>query len=93
MPAGARISAGKFGRGGEVVPERRRFRGEPVTGQLHAVTRVTREPDDHPIETADLLAVPVPTRMAGRPLLADHSPFGPFGPVGLLGWATDLAGH
>ena len=33
----------------QVVAERRRFLGEPVAGELHAVTRVAREPDDDAI--------------------------------------------
>ena len=31
----------------QVVAERRRLRGEPVAGELHAVAGVTGEPDDH----------------------------------------------
>ena len=36
--------------GGKVVAEERGLRGEPVTGQLHAVTGVTREADDDLLE-------------------------------------------
>ena len=35
-----------IGLGRKVVAEKRRFRGEPVAGELHAVTGVAREPDD-----------------------------------------------
>ena len=45
VPAGARISAGKFGQGREVVAERGRELREPVADELHAVARVAREPD------------------------------------------------
>src|SRR5690606_7457958 len=41
----------------QVVAEHRRLLREPVTGQLHPVTGVTREPDDHPIKLLDLLAL------------------------------------
>src|SRR5205085_988843 len=37
----------------QVVTERRRLRGEPVTGELHPVTGVAREPDHHPVPSAD----------------------------------------
>ena len=37
VPAGARISAGKFGQRGEVVAEVGGLGGEPVAGELHAV--------------------------------------------------------
>ena len=46
---------GEVGQGHQVVAEDRRLLGEPVTGQLHAVTGVAREPDDHPVELLDLL--------------------------------------
>ena len=65
----------------QVVAEDGRLLGEPVTGQLHAVTGVAREPDDHPVELLDLLGhcaptslcssrplVPAPARRRGRPL-------------------------
>ena len=39
----------------QVVAERRRLLGEPVTGQLHAVPGVARQPDDHPVELLHLL--------------------------------------
>ena len=39
----------------QVVAERRRLLGEPVTGELHAVAGVAGEPDDHAIELLDLL--------------------------------------
>ena len=47
----------------QVVAEDRRLLGEPVTGQLHAVTGVAREPDDHPIELLDLLGHFAPTSL------------------------------
>ncbi|GAA3298223.1 hypothetical protein GCM10020295_33230 [Streptomyces cinereospinus] len=65
----------------QVVAEGRGLRGEAVTGELHTVTRVPREPDDHSVETADVLD-------AGRFALLSHD-----GSVGLLRWATDLARH
>src|SRR5690606_18714361 len=46
---------GEVRQGRQVVAERRGLRGEAVTGELHAVTRVPREPDDHPVEPADVL--------------------------------------
>ena len=46
---------GEVGEGDEVVAERRRLLGEPVTGQLHAVAGVAREPDDDAVELLDLL--------------------------------------
>ena len=39
----------------QVVAERRRLLGEPVSGQLHPVAGVAREPDDDPIDLLDLL--------------------------------------
>src|SRR5690606_9074150 len=72
---------GEVRQGRQVVAERRGLRGEAVTGELHAVTRVPREPDDHPGEPADVL------RSRRFALLSyDCS-------VGLLRWAADLAGH
>jgi hypothetical protein len=41
--------------GGQVIPEDGRLLGEPVSGELHAVTRVAGEPDDDVIEPLDLL--------------------------------------
>ena len=46
VPAGARISAGKLGSVDRSLPKDRGLLGEPVTGQLHAVAGVAREPDD-----------------------------------------------
>ena len=46
VPAGARISAGKFGQRREVVAEGGAELGEAVAHELHAVARVAREPDD-----------------------------------------------
>ena len=37
----------------EVVPHQRRLAREPVTGELHAVAGVAREPDDHAVESLD----------------------------------------
>ena len=53
VPAGARISAGKFGQGREVVAERGAELGEAVAHQLHAVARVACEPDHDPVERRD----------------------------------------
>ena len=47
----------------EVVAEHGRLLREPVPGQLHAVTGVAREPDDHPIELLDLLGHVAPTSL------------------------------
>jgi hypothetical protein len=41
--------------GGQVVAEDRGLLGEPVSRELHAVTRVAGEPDDDVIELLDLL--------------------------------------
>ncbi len=38
----------------QIIPERRRLRGEPVTRELHTITRITSEPDHHPIQPANL---------------------------------------
>ncbi|CAM5512819.1 hypothetical protein SAFG77S_05903 [Streptomyces afghaniensis] len=65
----------------QVVAERRGLRGETVTGELHTVTRVPREPDDHSVEATNVLR-------ARRFALLSYDCF-----VGLLRWATDLAGH
>ncbi len=54
--AGGRADLGReVGQRGEVVAERRRLGGEAVTGQLHTVTGVTGEADDHPLQSPDLL--------------------------------------
>jgi hypothetical protein len=45
---------GEVGQCRQVVAERRRLLGEPVAGELHAVARVTGEPDDHPVDLLDL---------------------------------------
>ena len=50
VPAGARISAGKFGQGRQVVAEHGRQLREPVADELHAVARVAGEPDYDPVE-------------------------------------------
>src|SRR5262249_46053205 len=64
--------------GRQVVSERRGFGGEPVTGQLHAVTGVTGETDHNSVELGDLsltgcrqLAVAIGTRAhrSGNPSL------------------------
>ena len=39
----------------QVVAERGRLLGEPVSGQLHPVARVAGEPDDDPVDLLDLL--------------------------------------
>jgi hypothetical protein len=39
----------------EVVAEHGRLLREPIPGELHPVTGVPGEPDDHPIELLDLL--------------------------------------
>jgi hypothetical protein len=46
---------GEIRLGRQIIAEDRRLLGEPVPGELHAVTRVTREPDDDVIELLDLL--------------------------------------
>ena len=54
--AGRRTNLGReVGEGREVVPEHRGLAREPVAGELHAVTGVTREADDHGVEVLDLL--------------------------------------
>ena len=45
----------EVGERGDVVAELGGLRGEPVTGELHAVAGVAGEPDDHPIQLPDLL--------------------------------------
>jgi hypothetical protein len=45
----------KIGEGRQVVAEGGRLRRETVTGQLHAVTGVAGEADDHPLQLLDLL--------------------------------------
>jgi hypothetical protein len=72
---------GEVRQGGQVVAEGRGLGGEAVTGELHTVTRVPREPDDHPVEAADAL------RTCRFALLSYD------GSVGLLRWAADLTGH
>ena len=49
VPAGARISAGKFGSVERSLPKAAVSGGEPVAGELHAVAGVTGEPDDDPV--------------------------------------------
>ena len=46
---------GEVGQRHQVVAEHGRLLGEPVPRQLHPVTGVAREPDDHPIQLLDLL--------------------------------------
>ncbi|MEV0558470.1 hypothetical protein AB0I27_34165, partial [Streptomyces sp. NPDC050597] len=58
-----------------------RFGGETVPGELHTVTRVPREPDDHPIQPANILC-------ARRFALFSYD-----GSVGMLGRTADLTGH
>ena len=54
--AGRRTNLGReVGERREVVPEHRGLAREPVAGELHAVTGVTREADDHSVEVLDLL--------------------------------------
>jgi hypothetical protein len=86
-PGGGPDLRGEVRQRGEVVAERRRLRGEPVTRQLHAVTGITREADDHPVQSADFLVA------RGPALLADDGLMAAVGLVGLIGRATDLAGH
>jgi hypothetical protein len=52
--------------GGQVVAEDRGLLGEPVSRELHAVTRVTGEPDDDVIELLDLLGHSWKTSSARR---------------------------
>src|SRR6185503_15699939 len=49
----------------EVVPEHGGLAREPIAGELHAVTRVTREADDHGLEVLDLLGAH-PGQPSGR---------------------------
>ena len=60
VPAGARISAGKFGQRREVVAEGRGLLGEPVSGQLHAVAGVAGEADDDAVELLTCLVAVMP---------------------------------
>ena len=55
VPAGARISAGIVREGGQVVAEHGTRRREPVAGQLHAIARITGEPDDDVVDLLRLL--------------------------------------
>ena len=55
VPAGARISAGKFGQRREVVAERGRQLGEAIPHQLHAVARVAGESDHDLVERLGLV--------------------------------------
>ena len=43
----------KVGKGGEVVPEHRRLRGEAAARELHTVARVPGEPDHNRFELLD----------------------------------------
>ena len=52
--------------GGQVVAEDRGLLGEPVSRELHAVTRVAGEPDDDVIELLDLLGHSWKTSSARR---------------------------
>ncbi len=52
--------------GGQVVAEDGCLLGEPVPGELHAVTRVAGEPDDDAIELLDLLGHSWKTSSARR---------------------------
>ena len=54
VPAGARISAGKFGQRREVVAEGGADVGEAVAGELHAVAGVAGEADDDLVERLGL---------------------------------------
>jgi len=51
---------------GQVVAEDRGLMGEPVSRELHAVTRVASEPDDDVIELLDLLGHSWKTSSARR---------------------------
>ena len=48
--------SGEVREGREVVAHTSGFRGEPVTGQLHAITGVTSKADYDPVELDNLLA-------------------------------------
>ena len=53
---GGRADLGREVREGrEVVAEHRGLAREAIAGELHPVTRVTREADDHALEVLDLL--------------------------------------
>ena len=50
----------------QVVAERRRLLGEAVAGELHAVTGVAGEADDHAVELLDLLGHAAPSSCGAR---------------------------
>ncbi len=50
VPAGARISAGKFGKVARSLPNTALDAGEAVAGELHAVAGVAGEADDDAVE-------------------------------------------
>ena len=52
--------------GGQVIPEDGCLLGEPVSGELHAVTRIAGEPDNDVIELLDLLGHSWKTSSARR---------------------------
>ncbi len=55
--AGRRADLGReVGQCRQVVAEGRGLRGETITGELHTVTGVAGEPDDHPVDLLNLLA-------------------------------------
>ena len=67
--AGRRADLGReVGERREVVAERRGLAREAVARELHPVTRVAREADDHPVELLDLLPEPLDARRSTHTL-------------------------
>ena len=55
VPAGARISAGKFGSVARSLPSERGGVGEAAADELHAVAGISGEPHDDPFPLLDAL--------------------------------------
>ncbi|GAA3223043.1 hypothetical protein GCM10020256_30860 [Streptomyces thermocoprophilus] len=83
MPAGARISAGKFGSVDRSLPNDAVSEVNRSPVSCIPSPESPREPDDHPVQPADALR---PGRFA---LLSYDGGVG----VGLFRWAADLTGH
>ena len=58
---------GEVRQGGQVVAEDGGLLGKPVSGELHAVTGVPREPDDYVVEFLDLLGHSAKPPLHARP--------------------------
>ena len=56
VPAGARISAGKFGSVARSLPSTAVASVKRLAGELHPIAGVAREADDHPLALLDRLA-------------------------------------